>query len=164
MMKTIDMEIALANYFGIRQNLIVPNVSWGMETHECDLFILTPAGYGSEIEIKVSKADLLKDKEKRHGHHSPKIKFLYFAIPDYLTRYVDDIPSRAGVIVVSQNRHGRIGDTYEYCDCTKIRRPVVNSSYKYTDSERLQLARLGALRIWGLKKKLSKTCKERMVL
>jgi len=45
-MKTIEMEIAFARYFGIRQNLIIPNVSWGMDTHECDLFVLTPARYG----------------------------------------------------------------------------------------------------------------------
>jgi len=89
---TPEMEIALAEYFGIRQNLIVPNVSWGMDSHECDLFILTPAGYGWEVEIKVSKADLFKDKHKRHRHNSSKIKFLYFAIPEYLERYIDEIP------------------------------------------------------------------------
>lgn len=149
------MEIALAEYFGIRRNLIVPNVSWGMEIHECDLFVLTPAGYGWEIEIKISKADLMKDKEKRHNHNSYKIKFLYFAIPDYLEQYREEIPRQAGIIIIGKKRHGRIGDIYEYYDCEKIRQPQRNSNYKYTDSERLQLARLGALRIWGLKKKLS---------
>ena len=155
-MKTEYMEIALASYFGIRQNLIVPNVSWGMDSHECDLFVLTPSGCGWEIEIKISKSDLFADKNKRHGHHSSKIKFLYFAIPDYLKKYINEIPERAGIIVVSQTRHGRIGHTYEYCDCTKIKSPNKNSNYKYTDLERMQLARLGALRIWGLKRKLAK--------
>jgi len=128
--KTIDMEIALANYFGVRQNLIVPNVSWGMDSHECDLFVLSPAGYGWEVEIKVSKADLFKDKYKRHGHHSSKIKFLYFAIPDYLQKWIFEIPLCAGVIIVRPN------DNYE-CGywCEKFRRPVVNTKYKYTDSE-----------------------------
>lgn len=156
-MKTIDMEITLANYFGIRQNLIVPNVSWGMDSHECDLFVLTPAGYGWEIEIKVSKADLLKDKNKRHGHYLSKIKFLYFAIPDYLESYVFEIPLRAGIIIIRPNKNYDCGYW-----CEKFRKPLANGrSYKYTDAERLQLARLGALRIWGLKKKL---CKERSVL
>lgn len=148
---TLEMEIALAQYFGIRQNLIVPNVSWGMDTHECDLFILTPSGYGWEVEIKVSKADLIKDKEKRHGHNSGKIKYLYFAIPDYLEKYIFEIPLRAGVIVVRPNKNYECGYW-----CEKFRRPGANGNYKYTDSERLKIARLGALRIWGLKKKLLK--------
>jgi len=147
---TLEMEIALANYFGIRQNLIVPNVSWGMDLHECDLFVLTPAGYGWEVEIKTGKADLLKDKNKRHGHYSSKIKFLYFAIPDYLERYTYQIPLRAGIIVVRPNNNYECGYW-----CEKFRKPKANGSYKYTDLERLQLARLGALRIWGLKKKIS---------
>ena len=147
-MRTLEMEIALADYFGIRQNLIVPNVSWGMDSHECDLFILTPAGYGWEVEIKVSKADLFKDKEKRHGHYSSKIKYLYFAIPDYLESYVDEIPFRAGIIIIRP-----VVDGDGYC-CEKFSRPIANGSYKYNDKERLMLARLGALRIWGLKKKI----------
>ncbi len=150
-MKTMSMEIALASYFGIRQNLIVPNVSWGMDSHECDLFVLTPAGYGWEIEIKVSKSDLFKDKEKRHGHHSYKIKYLYFAIPDYLEEHINEIPERAGVLVVRPNKNYDAGYW-----CYKVRRPQRNGNYKYTDSERMQLARLGALRIWGLKRKLAK--------
>jgi len=27
---TLEMEIALANHFGFRKNLIVPNVKWGL--------------------------------------------------------------------------------------------------------------------------------------
>lgn len=146
-MKTIDMELALARYFGVRTNLIVPNVSWGMDTHECDLFILTPSGYGREVEIKISKSDLIRDKEKNHGHLSSKIKFLDFAIPDYLEEFIYEIPDRAGVILVDSKTKWRW--------CKRVRKPVRNSKYKYSDEERLQLARLGAMRIWGLKRKIS---------
>lgn len=66
-MKTIELEIAIMEYFGIRQNLIVPNVSWGMNgLHECDVLILSKAGYATEVEIKISKPDLLKDRDKKH--------------------------------------------------------------------------------------------------
>lgn len=147
MITTLEMEIALADYFGIRQNLIVPNVSWGMGIHECDLFVLTQAGYGREVEIKISKSDLIKDKNKNHGHFSSKIKFLDFAIPDYLQEYIDEIPDRAGIIIVDSNK--------EWRRCKRIRKPVLNSRYKYTDGERLQLAKLGTMRIWGLKKTIA---------
>lgn len=39
---TLDMEVAVMEHFGVRQNLIVPNVWWGMGlNHECDMLVLT---------------------------------------------------------------------------------------------------------------------------
>jgi len=35
-----EMELAVANFFGINSNIIVPNISWGVKIHECDLFII----------------------------------------------------------------------------------------------------------------------------
>ena len=145
-LKTLDIEIAVANYINPRVNLIVPNISWGMSLHECDLLVITKAGYAWEIEIKVTKADLINDIKKRHGHHSPKIKNLYFAIPDYLTPYIERIPDRAGVLIVNK-RHR----------CKEIRRPKSNkNAYKFSDKERYNVARLGSMRIWGLKRKLQR--------
>jgi len=65
-MNAKEVELAVANYFGIRQHLIVPNVMWGFTglNYEADLVIVTKAGYAKEVEIKVSRADLIKDKEK----------------------------------------------------------------------------------------------------
>lgn len=34
---TIEIEERIANYFGVRRCIIVPNISWGMYMHECDL-------------------------------------------------------------------------------------------------------------------------------
>lgn len=143
----LDMEVAVVNFLGCRRKVIVPNVSWGLVGHECDLFVLTPAGYAWEVEIKVSKADLIKDKEKQHQHTSRKIKYLYFAIPDYLLEHQEHIPERAGIIVV---RHlGKGG-------CFVKRPPNVHSTYKFTDAERMRLYELGLMRVWGLKRKLFK--------
>lgn len=61
---TLDMEIVLMEYFGVNRNIIVPNVSWGLNLHECDLLIFSKSGYATEVEIKISKQDLLKDKNK----------------------------------------------------------------------------------------------------
>ena len=144
---TPEMEIALSLYFGRRTNLIIPNVSWGMFNHECDLIVLTPAGYAWEVEIKISKADLIKDKLKRHGHRDHRIKYLYFAIPKYLEEYIEHIPERSGIVIVDEKR-----PYYEHHPCRVIRKPsAISNPYKFTDRDRYKIARLGALRIWTLK-------------
>ena len=154
---TLDMEIALSYHFKYRRNLIVPNVSWGLELHECDLLMLTPTGYATEIEIKISKADLIKDKNKLHGHESHKIKYLYFAIPEYLLKYKEHIPERAGIVVV----HYGTGFSKSKVYVRVVRKPKANPiKYKWDLEERYKLARLGSLRIWSLKSKINKLKKK----
>lgn len=134
---TYHMECALMHYFNIRTNIIVPNVSWGMYLHECDLLIVTPSGYATEIEIKISKYDLIKDKDKKHRHASKKIKNLYFAIPDYLRDQQEHIPEHAGIIIVNSDT-----DRVE-----RIRYPKPQNNYKWSEKEILKLTRLGTMRI-----------------
>ena len=154
-LKTIDMEIALSEYFNARQNLIVPNVEWGAFIHECDLLIITKAGYAYEIEIKVSRADLKKDRGKRHGHvdRRDRIKQLYFAVPEHLLPIDEHIPARAGIISVT-----RINGRYS---CVSKRRAQVSpTACKWSDPERYNVARLGSMRIWTLKKRIVRLSKE----
>lgn len=151
--KTAEMEVALAQYFDYRANLIVPNVHWGMNMHECDLLVVSKAGYCTEVEIKVTRADLRADSRKKHCHDSGVgrriIKYLYFAIPAYLDHCLEFVPERAGVILV------RPKDDNYTPRCRKIRDPQVNrAATKVPDHERYQIARLGALRVWNLKRKL----------
>ena len=35
-----EIELAIAKYFDIRKNIIIPNISYGFNIHECDLFIM----------------------------------------------------------------------------------------------------------------------------
>lgn len=154
-LRSIDIELAVSNYFNPRQNLVVPNVSWGMFGHECDLLILTKAGYAWEVEIKVTKSDLIKDKQKPHGHNDRKIKHLYFAIPDYLEPHIEHIPERAGILTIYT------GDNQRKPKCRTFRKPRANqNSYKFTDKDKYQIARLGALRIWGLKRNIVRLSNE----
>ncbi len=149
-MKTAEMEIALASWFDYRQNLIVPNVYWGMNMHECDLLVVSRVGYVTEVEIKVSRADLRKDAEKKHGHNGGRvIKFLYFALPESLKEAaLEFVPERAGILTVWDDRdHG--------LRVRRVRDALPNKvATKMSDSERYKVARLGALRIWNLKRKL----------
>lgn len=156
--KTIDMEISVMAFLNYRQNTIVPNVSWGLFIHECDLLILTKSGYLWEVEIKVDKYDLIKDKEKRHKHCNDKLRRLYFAIPDYLEDEISYIPERAGIILVNTKnyRHFKQGMSYKH-NCYLLRYPKENTTAKKVGSEEiLKIAQLGAMRIHTLKRKISK--------
>jgi len=155
------IEILSARLFKPRQNLIIPNVSWGFGVHECDLLVVSGSGYLTEIEIKISKSDLKKDLDKSHAHESKKIRYLYFAIPEKLLDCTDLIPERAGIICCYKNKReitGYSGGQKQYVEIPKakiIRKATPQTSCKpIDDKDRYVLARLGALRIWGLKEKL----------
>lgn len=146
-MKSLDIEIAVMKYIGTRANLIVPNVSYGMDLHECDILSLSKSGYATEVEIKVSYSDLLKDKGKWHGHHDKKIAQLFFAVPELLEgRALNVIPERAGLFVARKEYEGLI-EIVQVRACQRNENAV-----KWTDEERCKLARLGTLRILKLKK------------
>ena len=157
-MKTIDIEIAVMEYIGIRQHLIVPNVSWGLGLHECDILSLSKTGYATEIEIKVSKHDLLKDNEKRHGHHNNKIAEFYFAVPESLKLIaLANIPERAGLFVAKKDLDGTI--------YVKVIKSCLRNkdAVKWNEIDRYKLARLGTLRILGLKQKIRKLQNQQLI-
>jgi len=135
-----DIEILLSHYFDFRKNIIVPNVSFGLFVHECDMLVVTPSRYAYEIEIKTSKSDMKADLKKRHGHHSDKIKKFYFAIPCSLLSSINLIPDRAGILSV--NKRGRLEQI----------RPAQNQECrKLSDYEYYHLLHLGCMRMWTLK-------------
>ncbi len=159
--KTLDMEISIAKYFGIRQNTIVPNLFWGMFHYELDLCVLSKSGYATEIEIKSGRADLIKDKEKEHGHHNKVIKYLYFALPYHLLKDIEHVPERAGILII---RYQEAWENYNFkrdafWSCTRLREPKVNYNYQWPEKERNRLLRLAAMRTWTLKNQLQKARK-----
>jgi len=145
---TPEMEQRLAEYFDYRRYLIVPNLSWGIGIHECDLAIVTDSNYLWEVEIKVSKADLRKDADKRHQHidYRRRIKRLYFAVPSYLAEDCLELsPERSGVISVHPDKH----------KVEIVRKPLDDrDAVKLSEAEVAKIARLGALRIWSLQQRL----------
>ncbi len=144
-----DIEIAVSDFFGTRENLIVPNISWGLHLHECDLVVMRPSRFLYEVEIKVSKGDMKADLAKKHHHSDEKIKRLYFAIPEELKANIDLIPEHAGIIICYRSKYdGEIG--------TYLHRPAkdIPGSRKLTAEEVIALSRLGLMRLFKLKKKV----------
>jgi len=147
-----EIEVILSKFFKKRINLIVPNISWGLNIHECDLLIISKSGYATEVEIKVSIADLKKDLIKRHHHidYRNRIKNLYFAFPEklekHLEKYKDFIPPRAGILIIKPDNRVKV-----------LKKPQSNpQSIKFSSTDMYKVARLGSLRIWGLKEKIIK--------
>jgi hypothetical protein len=152
-MKCIEIEEAVARLFGIRQHIIVPNASWGLGLHECDLLIVRPSGYAIEVEIKTSKADLKQDAKKSHGHYSEKIKQLYFAVPkDLYDAACEYAPFDAGIITVAaSDPEWRLGKLFAHIERES---PIRKNARPLNEKEILKAATLGAMRVWSLKRKL----------
>lgn len=113
-MTTPEMELAVAGRFGVfsgTRYVVLPRSRWGLATwgiyHECDLLALSRAGVLHEIEIKISRSDLLADAEKRHAHESPAISKLWYAVPKELEEFaLEHIPGTAGLIRCYPRRSG----------------------------------------------------------
>lgn len=150
-MKVLEIEIMIMLFFGVRQNIIVPNVSWGIANlHECDVLVLSNHNYAAEIEIKTSKADILADKKKKHGHRHNHIARLFFAVPESLQDFaLKHIPERAGLIVVGSKDGVRWPRITKQCKRNK-------HAVEWTNTERMKLAHLGTMRVLGLKQRLLK--------
>jgi len=150
---TAEMEVAIAKYFGYRQHIIVPNLSWGFFNHECDLFLIRKSGYGFEVEIKRSKADMQADFKKKHGHkdRGNRIVQLFYAFPEELLPKVKDlVPEECGIITVQWNEWNGKPYASMHRDAKRKR-----DAKRLTEKEQLKIARLGTLRIWTLKDKLN---------
>jgi hypothetical protein len=154
-----EIEVLIAKYLNPRINLIVPNISWGLDLHEIDLLVLTKSGYAWEIEIKTSLSDLKADKKKKHGHYSNKIHRLYFAVPAELKEEaLLHIPERAGLFIT----HNEINLQGKFGCVSLVRAPKLNTkARKFNDKEIKHLYELTAMRIWSLKEIIYKLQKEK---
>lgn len=148
----VDIEFAVAHFFGIRENIIVPNVSWGLfrDGHEADVVVIKTSQWAEEVEIKVSKADIKRDLGKRGGRghaRNPMMRRLWFAVPEALC---DDpnIPGFAGVLAVAPGAGGSRG-----CGRVRVHRPASLNpgGRKLSDAEVAKTLRLAVFRLWDKK-------------
>ena len=148
---TVEMELAVANKFGIRTNIIVPNISWGLSgMHECDVFIIKRTGYCVEVEIKRSKSDLLADFKKGHHHKDRRIKEFYYCFPETMLKTCEElIPKEAGIIICRRHSNGVFASFHRMA-------PSRIGALKLSKEEQFKVAKLGCMRIFSLKKKLIK--------
>jgi len=160
--KTPEIELAVMREYDFLQNTIIPNVHWILG-FEADIFMLTKAGYATCFEIKVSKSDLIADRKKRHirllkdlpqgaMRYYNKLKHFVYVVPEHLQEIaLQEIPDFAGLVVAY-----KVPESYlpKKVFLKKVRTPKKLSSPKWTEKERVELLRLGTLRIYNMKQKI----------
>lgn len=169
-MKTtcVDIEIAIMRKFDFRQNLIVPNITkmMGLVPFETDVLILTKASYAIGFEIKTSKSDLMADfKKPQHTKFNEfkngksgferyfgKFKHFYYAVPKFLEEdALTVIPDFCGLYSLTK----WIDGTSTLLQFNEVKQAKKLFNYKWTDKQRYEVARLGAMRIYSLKQTLN---------
>lgn len=161
---TYEIELAIMRKFDFRQNLIVPNITNEMliVSFETDILVLTKSGYAYGFEIKTSKSDLkadfkkpqhIKFNEMHNGktglqRYYSKFKYFYYAVPEDLKEYaLEVIPEFCGLWVLKKAENQK-PKFYE------ARKPIKLFDFKWSEKERYEVARLGAMRIYSLKQSL----------
>ena len=180
-----QIEVILTGYpdspYYVRQDIVIPNCSWGYLNHEADLLVLTKAKYLVEIEIKRTWSDFMADFKKNHVHDDPKLSYFYYAVPlsigervfhwlykgEYkcrpgfiyynrsdVTGFTEHNPNRCGLIIYADAEESSCrGNRIGSC-CINVS-PERMNKYKVPVEEELKLLRLLGLRIWNMKKKLA---------
>ena len=176
-----EIEIALAktDKFNYIKNIVVFNVNGLSETlpvfHECDMLVCSKSGYLTEIEIKRSWSDFLNDFKKKHNHNNfGIIKYLYYCIPlsifekvqikleeEYDKRKNKDGFNYSGIITYDESLNIKFhSHRFKVCLNNKeeyhFLTPTLNGYKKLFIEQQLELARLGTIRLIGLKEKLKK--------
>lgn len=162
-----EIEIALArsSIFDFKKNIVVFNVNGWSKTlpifHECDVLVCSKSGYLTEIEIKRTWSDFLADFKKRHKHENMGlIKYFYYCLP-----YSFDLKRVYSVLEENKVNYSGIYLYDEYLNLQFRGYRVSQDDYqnrclqgykKLTTEQQLEVARLGAMRVIGLKEKLTK--------
>ena len=167
MVTTKEMEIYVAKFFGLQQTrtgrikisnnaLFIPNVYWDL-SHEADVLIMSHSGYLTEVEIKISKSDMLQEFKKRKyiiEKQYRKIKYYYVAFPDFLLPTANRMfPKNVGFLVYDNE------DKKLY----KIRNSSIMNNYKLSINEKYDLARLLQYRVWKDRFRQTKIPKTKVV-
>lgn len=137
------------------------------------MLVLSKSGYLTEIEIKRSWSDFLADFKKKHNHHNfPIIKYFYYCVPasifekvrdkleeEFEKRNEKDGFDYTGIITYDEDLnlefHGRRFKAFK-TDILREAYPQMLGAKKLFLEQRLELARLGTMRIITLKENILK--------
>lgn len=138
------LQRSVAAYFNYRNNMIIPNIYYPNMYHECDVLVVSKAGYMTEVEIKITLEDFKRDIKKKYK--SDGLKYFYYAVPSTLVEQVTPLlPTHAGLLSV------RPGYFDPYFTEVVIKSPANKECIVLTDEQRINLGRLCAIKLWNIK-------------
>lgn len=153
------VELAVANLIDFRKHIIVPNVCLNWGVMELDMLVVDDKNRITEVEIKVSIADLKADFKKAHKHNHKNISRLIYAFPkDMLEKALPLIPSNCGIITVEISpyclKQMETIPNWKFSCVAKWERQCKHDKNKLplTYKEVVNITRLGCMRIWSLKR------------
>ncbi len=141
-----EIQCVIGHGMGLA-NIVIPNTllvaPGGM--YEADLLYITKNNYLYEIEIKVTYQDFWNDFKKRLYHSSPKVRGLYYAMPEELymqhtdiLAHIEQIRPHPGLILC----HAKGYSIQKRC---QVRRNVSSLSRQEKDN----FMRLGCMAWWS---------------
>lgn len=74
-------EMIIRSEVSLRDEIAIPNLSWGMLSYEADLVVINKSGYMREYEIKRSFQDLVADLKKKHFHDAEQVYEFFYVLP-----------------------------------------------------------------------------------
>jgi hypothetical protein len=136
------MRTVVSAKFPPRRYAVCPNVSWSILPWEADLLVVSPSGISHEVEIKVTVADLWRDRHKRkwqgEGPHA-YVDYFWYAVPQGMESEALERAREvgAGVMVVGHAYHPDI-----------ILQPKRSRRVKSDAVTAAAIHRLAGLRFW----------------
>lgn len=166
-----DIQMALRDaMFDTRNDLVCPNVSWGLLPYEADLLAINKNGQCTEIEIKRSFEDFKKDFVKDHKHDAQQITYFYYAVPvsivnkctDFITKHynIDTTHpnySKSLPAILTYTEDGKISRAYEIDNKTVFGNEKRFGYHKTPVEEYATVGRLVSLRYWDLLREVTET-------
>lgn len=157
-----DIQLAIINNSGlcdVRNDLICPNVSWGLLPYEADLLVVRKSGTVLEFEIKRSFQDFKKDFEKFHSHDADLITYFYYVLPEKIEEKVKkfliekfETPDKCPEVIL-YNDESILRWMH---DENKIFGNAKRKNYnKITDEQKATLGRLISIRYWNVLNEIS---------
>ena len=74
-------EMIIRREVSLRNEIAIPNLSWGMLEYEADLVVINKTGYMREYEIKRSFQDLKADFKKKCYHDAEQVYQFFYVLP-----------------------------------------------------------------------------------
>lgn len=157
----VELALAKSKYFNFTRNIVAFNVQ-GLNRslriwHECDMLVLSNAGYLTEIAICLDWNDFLRSLKKEEAGSA--VKCFYYCIPEGLlemayNKLEELAVDYTGIVTFDESLrielHGHRTSYQGEYTFPYIERPTHRKLFL---EEQLQIARLGAMKVVGLKEK-----------
>ena len=160
-MNEFTIQNALYNHLLLKgHEFIIPNIYLsGGAWSEADLISVTKAGYISEYEIKISKADFKADFKKRKHHFFKKDhrcfqRYFWFVTPAGLIE-TKEVPEYAGYIEVYKTNIA-----HPQFKCLEKKKPQRLNGNKINAHQKEKIYRGYMFRYWDMRNRLENKCKQ----